>query len=347
MKKNFKQHNNYAEQWDSCETANPLVDLSRQEELKKLGFFSESDFYFDLQNYPISAYANDRDFYYMHPLNGWLSKLVDDKRFIPIIFQTAPHLIPDLSVGIEDGEQKFVMIRGKAQQFSGKLRDQLIALMQEFPILILKPAGLSCGTGVCRLSLEELDQAISRIDPRQAYLISNCVANEDYSQRINPHSANTIRIYFFRPLGESGLRLFRAFHRFGTAASQPVDNVAKGGLVTEIDVSTGRLSKALTTADLSKRFQRHPDSGEFLEGFMVPDWEQKKAQIAEMLDSLFFLEFGGLDLAPTPGGLKILEVNTLPGRGLLQINQPAFLDPDFAAFCRSKGYGNSSESQTG
>lgn len=339
MMQNFKQPGNKAEDWYGLRPVDPRVGHERAEHLRSLGFWAHNDVVYDFATHPERLYANDRDFFYMHPLNGWLSKLIDDKRFISIVFRGAPHLVPKLSIGVEDAEPKFVLRNGVPQLFGRELKDVLAQQFEEFPWLFLKPAGLSRGKGSLRFSRESLADAVSQIDSRHAYVVNNCVNNEVYSERINPYGVNTIRAYVFRPKGSSELRLFRVFHRFGTKSGAPADNLSRGGVVAEIDLQSGLLSEAVAPSRDVVRCGTHPESGEPISGVLVPDWKRKLAQIREMLQWLFFLDFGALDIAATSDGMKLLEVNTRPEMRTLQINHPAFLDQEFSEFCKSKGYG--------
>jgi hypothetical protein len=334
---NPKQGTSKADQWYTFKPVDPRVSPERAQYLKNLGYWSRNDACYDFSAFPEELYANDRDFFYMHPINGWLSKLVDDKRFIPILFRTASHLVPDLSIGIEDGMPKFILRCGCSEPAAPTLTGVFERYAKEFKALFLKPAGLSGGRGAFRFSPDTCQEAAESIDPRHAYLVSNALSNEAYAEDINPHSINTIRAYFFRPAGKD-LRLFRAIHRFGTKASAPVDNLSSGGVACEIDLEAGRLSKVFAPSHEPVRCTAHPETGVLLEGFIIPDWNKKIGEIREMLDCLFFLEFGALDIAATPEGLKLLEVNTRPERRMLQMNRPAFLDREFAEFCRMKGY---------
>lgn len=202
MKRNYKQHRNKADDWYDAKPSEPRVRIERAEQLKSRGFWARNEIVYDFAKYPEALYANDRDFFFMHPINGWLSKLVDDKRFIPVIFRSAPHLVPELSIGIEDAAPKFVMREGVPQPFESDLESLLARQFDDFPWLFLKPAGLSGGKGALRFSRESCADAVSQIDSRHAYIVSNCVSNEGYSEKINPHGVNTIRAYFLRPVGK-------------------------------------------------------------------------------------------------------------------------------------------------
>ena len=339
MKKNFKQHRDKADKWYEVKPVDERVPAARAEGLKDLGFWARNEVIYDFARYGVDLYANDRDFFFMHPINGWMSKLIDDKRFIPILFRSVPHLVPRLAIGIEDGEAKFVLRDGIPQDFAPDLRRLFRRELSEFGSLFLKPAGLSGGRGAFSFEAGQMDHAVAQIDVKHAYIVNEQVRNEEYSQSINPYGTNTIRAYFFRPIGQPRQRLFRAFHRFGTKSSAPADNLSRGGVVSEIDIKDGRLYEVVAPSHKKTRSRIHPESQKLIEGRMVPGWPEKLDQIREMLDALFFLDFGALDMAATPTGLKVLEVNSQPERRMLQIMRPAFLDKEFAEFCRRKNYG--------
>lgn len=64
-----------------------------------------------------------------------------------------------------------------------------------------------------------------------------------------------------------------------------------------------------------------------------------KVKVEDFPSVLHLFEFGALDIAVTNSGLRLLEVNSLPGRYLMQFNKPAFFNLEFKEFCYSKGYG--------
>jgi hypothetical protein len=315
------------------EVPGEIVDL-----FFKKGYLALDYFVYDLEKYDLDQYMNDRDFVLLHPINGWMGKLIDDKRFIPLLYKSTPQYLPDLSISIEDRRVRYILERGVYQDTTGSLESILRHYVAKYGQLFLKPAGLKGGNGTFPADITQLAQLLETVDSKHAYLINERVANAPYSEQIHPGGINTIRAYIFKPVGGS-IRLFRAFHRFGTRKSSHVDNITAGGLACEIDLQTGRLSPSYSIFKDFLNIEYHPDSGIRLAGFQVPDWPGKLDQINDIISVVPFLEWGALDLAVTPDGLKLLEINSLPSRRLLQMNRPAFLDEEFREFCYSKGYG--------
>jgi len=132
-----------------------------------------------------------------------------------------------------------------------------------------------------------------------------------------------------------------ASHRFGTAASTPVDNAAQGGLSTGIDTETGRLAETLRFAgDDGVAVQRdHPDTGIRIEGTQIPGWPRICAAVREMAGSLAPLTpYIGWDVLVTDadGSFRILEANTAPDV-IVQAHEPLLTDDRVRRFYEHHG----------
>jgi len=338
--KNYDNDSDYLQDdtWYARKGPDSRVDPVRAEELKQRGFFAASDLWYDFEKYGFDAYANDRDFFYMHPINGWFTKLIDDKRFIPILFRSLYHYIPDLSVGIEKRNIRYVLESGENLYDQDEdLESVILRFLDRYGSLFVKPAGLSGGRGAFKIDKQTPLSVLDQIHKNHAYIISNYLENECYAKKINPHNLNTLRAYFYRNK-DKGLIFLIILHRFGTKRSGIIDNVGSGGMACEIDIKTGKLSRSFAPMNDKIWHDQHVDTLHPLAGFVIPDWESKYRQLEDILNNLFFLDFGALDVAPTPSGLKILEINSMPSRRLIQCYKPAFLNKDFKEFCISKGY---------
>ncbi len=324
------------EHWYSLRGSHENVSEARSLELKEMGFFANSDLLYDLNRHSLADYVSDRKMCDIHPINGWLSKLIDDKRFIPILFRNKPHLIPELNIGIEDGEAKYIMEDGEFIAPSRSLSQVFADYTSKYGNLFVKPAGLSGGRGAFIMRPGEESSSMGLIDPKHAYLANNLLKNESYANRINPNGINTIRPYFFR--GKNGVKIFRMIQRFGTSRSGFVDNVCSGGVACSIDYATGRFVSANIPLNINVKVDRHPESGVVLKDFVIPEWEEKRNQLEEIVENLSFLDFAACDVAVTDSGMRLLEVNSLPNRQLMQLDEPALLDPEFCEFLISKGY---------
>lgn len=333
---NEKKYRDFASSWYDRLGKDPRINEEKSYLLMKKGFFAANSLVYDFNRFREEDYAKDREFFYMHPINGWFTKLIDDKRFISIIYRNTPELLPELSIGIEDNRIRFIIEKGKVVSTTRELQDLILAYIHKYGSLFLKHAGMSGGRGAEKIDVDNYLLQINQLSQNHAYLVNNFLANEEYLNEINPFSINTIRAYFFRVSDK--LKLFRIFQRFGTMKSNYVDNISAGGIACEVDIETGVLSSAYSIKNRSIRYDKHPDNNFQIEGYLTPNWKDKLRQIENMLKEVFFLDYGAFDIAVTNNGLKILEINSLPGQRFMQMNRPAFIDKEFKEFCISKGY---------
>lgn len=343
-KYNKKKHSDekyaaFGAKWYDRKGHDPRVGTQRAQDLKDMGYFAGVDLWYDFKKYGYDDFARDRDFYHMHPINGWLTKLIDDKRFIPILFQNKPKLVPQLSISIEDNKVRYVLENGLAEKCSDNIHETVSAYLEVYNELFAKPAGLSGGRGSFKIKKANVDIAVNQFDKEHAYLINNSLLNEAYCSKISPNNISTIRAYFFRG-DKNELKFLKIVQRFGTNQSGFVDNLSAGGLACAIDIESGEFSQAFAPMQTIIRHDFHPDTQVKLTGFKVPDWPEKLKVLSEMLENLYFLDFGALDVAVTNNGLKLLEINSLPSRRLIQFDKPAFHNEEFKRFCISKGYGS-------
>ena len=92
-----------------------------------------------------------------------------------------------------------------------------------------------------------------------------------YSDNIYDKTVNTIRLITLRDIHTHQFKVFFAVQRIGTAATIPVDNGSRGGLVAKIDLETGVLSEARCLHNKNV-YKVHPDSGAPIEGAVIPNW---------------------------------------------------------------------------
>lgn len=128
---------------------------------------------------------------------------------------------------------------------------------------------------------------------------------------INPSSVNTLRIWVLEQRGE-----FRAHHallRVGRAGSQ-VDNTSSGGFGCPVQIDSGRLLAAPNLADPHHPITHHPDNGFSLVGCQLPFWHESLALGCKALSVFPKMRFAGVDVAITPTGPCMIELNVFPDR---------------------------------
>ena len=336
IKKSLGLEKSFRERWYKVDPLIP-VDRQRKKELRMRGFLPNSDHYFDYDRYGYEAYITQRDYQKLHPVNGTFSRLIDNKAFVPILFRNHPEWLPDISISIDRGRVNYAYGIARNNQTAGELLKEAVKKTGK---LITKPVSDSSGNKVQLLTGENIDAFIEeKLYSQRKYLVNNVLENEAYASAIWPHALNTIRVVFFKTARGTN-RIFRILHRFGTKESGYVDNTNKGGMASVVDRQKGILDKAYIFAASTRHgdYEHHIDTGAQIAGFIIPDWPRKQKTIQQIVDQLDFLDYGGIDLATTPDGLKIIEINSLPGMILSQLEEPALLDEEFSEFIYSKGY---------
>jgi hypothetical protein len=109
------------------------------------------------------------------------------------------------------------------------------------------------------------------------------------------------------------------------------DGGRTGNMVGAVDVQTGRVFRVV--AGYQSRGTRHPDTGVELNGFLLPDWREIVDVVRQASSQFPGLLAQGWDVAITPRGPVLMEVNWLGGVDIPQISYDrGFLDSEFREF---------------
>jgi hypothetical protein len=135
-------------------------------------------------------------------------------------------------------------------------------------------------------------------------------------QRISPSGAlSTIRMV--TALEEGAVRPVASLLKI-CAGSNETDNFHKGmtgNLIANIDLETGRLGKAISSASsefpLMRTYAHHPDSQQLIEGFQLPDWPELLNLVKAAHREFSELWTLGWDVALTDRGPVIVEGNSV------------------------------------
>jgi hypothetical protein len=143
-------------------------------------------------------------------------------------------------------------------------------------------------------------------------LMEEYLAQHPWYHSINPSSVNTIRMYANTDAGRN-IYLIGGYLRAGRQGSI-VDNVSAGGYFWPFDVRTGVLSVGRADAYDSDEYASHPDSGIQLEGCTLPMYDQVCDLSKKALSIFPHTAFAGLDIAITPDGPAVIELNVVPDK---------------------------------
>lgn len=140
-------------------------------------------------------------------------------------------------------------------------------------------------------------------------LIEECVRSCGEIEEFHPQSLNTVRVVTVSKDGKC--ELLGAMLRMGVKNSV-VDNSSSGGVVASIDVDTGEII-SLGVDKNGNQFEKHPDSGKRIKGFVIPNWSRIVRMCKELPMLMPEMVFAGWDIAVLPdGNLELIEANAVP-----------------------------------
>lgn len=322
------------------------VDIPFKEKLRmwRNGFFSASYVLYDLGKNDLKDYLSDyQENIKAVRLNKDNAYLLDNKiRFYDLI---KGDLQAPADIGLlKDGE--IHSSKGRTKSVSD-LKD----LLENGKILLLKPVDSASGMGVLKVSKEgdniicnnekiSMDEFLKKISTLNNYIVSFFIQQASYSSKIYPEAVSTVRILTMISPETGKPFIAAAAHRFATDKSFPVDNCNAGGLTANINIGSGRLSKAVSPYFKGSSitwYKNHPDTGESIEGVQIPHWEEIKSKILNAAGKISQLKYIGWDIVVTDDGFIVLEGNDGPDIKLHQVHSPLLINPDVRNFFRFYG----------
>lgn len=175
----------------------------------------------------------------------------------------------------------------------------------------------------------------------RGYLIQQIIeVHPSLQPLMSPHGVGTLRVTTIDEGG--GHRLLAVAARF-TAGTNETDNFAHGtagNLVGEVDVASGRVVRC--TASRTTRWPdminvvRHPDTGAEIVGFQFPDWDAAIDLVRRAAATIPVLRLIGWDLAFTPTGPVIVEMNARPNADIHQVALQRGLRTDVRHFLNGR-----------
>lgn len=177
---------------------------------------------------------------------------------------------------------------------------------------------LSVKGGVPHLDAEPAsrEQVDSVLYERDGNIVVGFARQAAYASQVFPGSTNTVRVVMFGGAGTGYEPFVSALaHRFGTAASAPVDNQSSGGLMGRIDPVSHRLGKVCMYPFGAPRLywhDVHPDTGAAIAGVEVPGLGPALERLDAFMRAHPYITYVGWDVVLQPGtgdGFTVLEAN--------------------------------------
>lgn len=153
-----------------------------------------------------------------------------------------------------------------------------------------------------KISIPDFLEAISFNN----HLIQEYIIQHEDMSRLNPSSVNTIRIVTTRWNTET--HILGALVRIGAEKDSIIDNASQGGTFVGI-TEDGKLKKYGKYFD-KPREEIHPVTGIKYEGYKIPYWKEAVDLVKSLHPYFYGLATIGWDVAITPTGPVILEINS-------------------------------------
>lgn len=149
------------------------------------------------------------------------------------------------------------------------------------------------------------------VPARNGRLIEEYLEQHPAYAWFNETSVNTLRLLVYAAPNERA-RTLGGYLRIGRRGAL-VDNHVAGGIVAGVDIASGVLGPAFDGTAARRVYPTHPDSGRDIEGRALPFWRESLALAEATLDAFPKMRFAGFDIAVTPSGPTIVEINNYPG----------------------------------
>ncbi|MBN2775598.1 MAG: hypothetical protein JXR31_15195 [Prolixibacteraceae bacterium] len=299
----------------------PLFSFRDKIWAARKGFFLDTVLICKINRSNYKNYISNKYYRRLHPLNGELSKIIDNKLYLPYLLKDFPHVVPEYFFYIDRGN----LIHLNKTNNHGL---DIISLCKKKRKLVFKQCSSCGGVGFNLLEYHSEEFFLNRnpvseihllkfVNSLHNYIITEYIYQHEKINNIYPDSLNTLRLLFVWDHEKCEYFIPSGYFRFGMNGNL-VDNTSSGnGIAVYLNTDTGLLKNtAVIKENLGPRKNIyatvHPNSKIQISGTTVPNYQKIRAGVMEIMNSLSFLKYAGLDIAITDNGFKIIEINSLP-----------------------------------
>lgn len=146
----------------------------------------------------------------------------------------------------------------------------------------------------------------------QSIIFERKIEQHQLLAKFNQETVNTIRVLTYDN------KVISAAIRFGRKGNY-VDNTAKGGIAISLDIETGKFGAWGMREYELEHYYEHPDSHVKFDGTIMEYWQEAKKLVEKVSYLLPYYRSVGFDIAITPDGPIVIEINTGAGIYLSQM----------------------------
>lgn len=298
-------------------------------------------------------FVSDYDFYKTWPHNSWLRMWINDKLTLKYLLagtEWGKYMPEYYYYSMPDGLRSLMDNPYEEQDFTTFLK-----LLQEKRVFACKPNNgtesvgfhkLAYDTEKCAFQLDGSDIDVANLE----HFVMN-TPNYIYTEYLNPgygmekiqEKIHTLRMTLINETGKNPI-IVGGYVRF------PVDKLGEANYFREsdkkddflyyvqVDMASGKICnpKAIY-CDKIVDMPKHPDTGfDLSSGFVIPIWDEVLRVAKGISSFLFGNQFIGYDFGITDKGVKIMEINGLPGNMGDQWSRDVYDNSQFVDFIRKK-----------
>lgn len=240
-------------------------------------------------------------------------------RYFKIVRRLRKNVQNDLS-GDKIGEYKYFkqFIRREWMIADKNTKDDIIkSFIEKHRLVIAKPNNGEQGKGVLKISVEDKDtiRELLWLKNETDFVIEECLKNTPEINVINPTSLNTVRVTTFIDKTEN-VRILSIILRVGAPGAY-VDNWGSGGVGYNFDLETG-ICDRLGKDKKNRSYIFHPGSNVQMIGFCLPKFDELKEYVINLSKLTPQAKYVGWDVAITPNGFDLVEMNCPAGHDMFQ-----------------------------
>ena len=297
--------------------------------------FSVSDWeILNLNRKNYKGYLTTKQYNKIHPINGYYSKIIDDKMNIKYVLSgtSLNDIMPEYYYIIDEYSNVRPLMDSKTEEAAAG-SDDILNLLREKKALALKMVTGSVGKGFYKLEYDKkgvlvngnpmsADEFGCFIQKLKNYVVCEYLNPNRALAEFWPYTANTMRYLAGQVNGE--WRMLSSFIRFGSKKSGVVENYNRGGILCYVD-ENGRFDGGYELVKSGKKMhsrhiELHPDTKKKLTG-TIPCWNEVQKAVEAIGRLLPQTRYLGFDFVITDKNeVKLLEVNSLTSLDCIQIN---------------------------
>lgn len=194
---------------------------------------------------------------------------------------------------------------------------EIMSFLSHFEKVLIKPLSSEQGRGIYKLDITNQDEVSEFIEQVKHgdYLIEELVENCAELKLFNENSLNTIRVYTIVKK-DGSIEIVNMDLRCG-CNNNVVDNWGVGGVGYNINLKYGIIDGAGVDKK-GNRYIYHPGTNIQAIGYNIPYFDKIQDFCKRIIEKDKRVVYAGLDIAITPNGLELIEVNFPGGHDFLQ-----------------------------